>query len=147
MNLSELLAREPDANNLEAWLRKVPYAAYLGIRAEVRGDDILFILPGDERMVGNPSPAALHGGVVGAFMEQAGTFHLLAKMDNPVLPRIIDFSIDYLRPARVRDTYARCELNRQGRFIANVSITAWQQRESEPAAIARAHFLIPDNAT
>ena len=146
MNLEELLAQEPNAANLQSWLKKVPYAAYLGIRAEVRGDDILFILPGDGKLVGNPEPATIHGGVIGAFMEQAGTFHLVAKMDNPVLPRLIDFSLDYLRPARLRDTYARCELTRQGRVIANVSITAWQQRESEPAAIARAHFLIPDEA-
>ena len=145
MSLTDLLAQEPDVATLSAWLKKVPYAAYLGIRAEVRGDDILFILPGDEKMIGNPSLPALHGGVVGAFMEQAGTFHLLAKMQNPVLPKIIDFSLDYLRPARLRETYARCELNRQGRFIANISITAWQQRESKPAAMARAHFLIPED--
>ncbi len=147
MNLSDLLAQEPNASTLSAWLKKVPYAAYLGIRADVRGDDILFVMPGNEKLIGNPALPALHGGVVGAFMEQAGTFHLLAKMENPVLPKIIDFSLDYLRSAQLRDTYARCELNRQGRFIANVSITAWQQRESEPAAIARAHFLIPDEET
>jgi acyl-coenzyme A thioesterase PaaI-like protein len=78
-------------------------------------------------------------------MELAGTFHLVAKMDKPVLPKIIDFSLDYLRPSLLRDTYARCELTRQGRFIANISICAWQQRESEPTAIARAHFLIPED--
>ncbi len=147
MNLADLLAQEPNAATLSAWLKKVPYAAYLDIRAEVRGDDILFILPANEKLIGNPSPGALHGGVVGAFMEQAGTFHLLARMENPVLPKIIDFSLDYLRPAQLRDTYARCELNRQGRFIANVSISAWQHRENEPAAIARAHFLIPEDDT
>ena len=147
MNLSDLLAQERNASTLSAWLKKVPYAAYLGIRADIRGDDILFVMPGNEKLIGNPALPALHGGVVGAFMEQAGTFHLLAKMENPVLPKIIDFSLDYLRSAQLRDTYARCELNRQGRFIANVSITAWQQRENEPAAIARAHFLIPDEET
>ena len=147
MNLADLLAQAPNPTSLASWLKKVPYAAYLGIRAEVRGDDILFILPGDRKLVGNPNPTAIHGGVIGAFMEQAGTFHLLAKMDKPVLPKIIDFSLDYLRPARLHDTYARCELNRQGRFIANVSITAWQQRETEANAIARAHFLIPDDET
>ena len=145
MNLSQLIAQEPNEANLQAWLKKVPYAAYLGIGAEVRGEDVLFILPGDEKLVGNPSPAIIHGGVIGAFMELAGTFHLVAKMDKPVLPKIIDFSLDYLRPSLLRDTYARCELTRQGRFIANISICAWQQRDSEPTAIARAHFLIPED--
>ncbi len=78
-------------------------------------------------------------------MEQAATLHLLAKMDDPVLPRIINFSLDYLRPARLRDTFARCALTRQGRQIANVSITAWQENSEVPVSIARAHFLVQDN--
>jgi acyl-coenzyme A thioesterase PaaI-like protein len=65
-------------------------------------------------------------------------------MDDPVLPRIINFSLDYLRPARLRDTFARCTLTRQGRQIANVSITAWQENSELPVSIARAHFLVQD---
>lgn len=49
-----------------------------------------------------------------------------------------------LRPARLCDTYAQCILTRQGRFIANLSITAWQEQYDKPNAIARAHFLIPE---
>ena len=77
-------------------------------------------------------------------MEQAATLHLLAKMDEPVLPRIINFSLDYLRPARLRDTFARCTLTRQGRQIANVSITAWQENSEVAVSIARAHFLVQE---
>jgi acyl-coenzyme A thioesterase PaaI-like protein len=77
-------------------------------------------------------------------MEQAAAFHLVAKMDEPVLPKVINFSLDYLRPTRLRDTYAQCILTRQGRFIANVSVTAWQEHSDKPNAIARAHFLIPN---
>lgn len=144
MSLAELIRHEPNARTLQRWLQKVPYAAYLGIRAEVHGNEILFILPQDKKLIGNPTLPAIHGGVVGAFMEQAATFHLIAKMDEPVLPRIIDFSLDYLRPARLRETYAQCTLTRQGRFIANVSITAWQEQSSRPNAMARAHFLLPE---
>jgi acyl-coenzyme A thioesterase PaaI-like protein len=145
MTLSDLIHHEPNANTLRRWLKKVPYATYLGIKAEVHDNEILFILPADKKLIGNPTLPAIHGGVVGAFMEQAAVFHLVAKMDNPVLPRIIDFSLDYLRPARLCDTYAQCILTRQGRFIANVSITAWQEQCDKPNAIARAHFLIPES--
>ena len=100
--------------------------------------------PENKKLIGNPSLPAIHGGVVGAFMEQAAAFHLIAKMDKPVLPKIIDFSLDYLRPARLRDTYAQCLLTRQGRYIANISITAWQEQIEQPNAIARAHFLLPE---
>ena len=145
MNLSELIAHQPDADTLRTWLKKVPYASYLGIEAQVNGEEILFILPADNKLIGNPTLPAIHGGVVGAFMEQAAVFHLLAKMDNPVLPKIIDFSLDYLRPSRLMDTYANCTVTRQGRFIANVSVSAWQENSEQPNAIARAHFLIPEN--
>ena len=143
MNLGELIQQEPNADTLRLWLRKIPYASYLGIKAEVHGNEILFVLTADEKLIGNPTLPAIHGGVVGAFMEQAAALHLIAKMDDPRLPKIIDFSLDYLRPARLRDTYAQCTLTRQGRFIANVSITAWQEQSDRPNAMARAHFLIP----
>jgi len=145
MNLSDLIQHEPNADTLQLWLKRVPYAAYLGIKAEVHGSEILFILPQDKKLIGNPTLPAIHGGVVGAFMEQAAAFHLIAKMDDPVVPKIINFSLDYLRPARLRDTYAQCTLARQGRFIANISIAAWQEQRDRPCAIARAHFLIPDS--
>lgn len=145
MSLVDVIRRNPDAATLALWLEKVPYAAYLGIRAEVEGDDILFILPRDEKLVGNPSLPALHGGVVGAFMEQAAAFHLIARMEHPVQPKIINFSLDYLRPVRLGEAYARCLLTRQGRMIANIAITAWQEDREKPNATARAHFLLPDN--
>jgi acyl-coenzyme A thioesterase PaaI-like protein len=144
VTLADVIHQEPNAENIRVWIKKVPYATFLGIKADLRDDKLLFILPENKKMIGNPSLPAIHGGVVGAFMEQAAAFHLISKMDKPVLPKIIDFSLDYLRPARLRDTYAQCLLTRQGRYIANISITAWQEKIEQPNAIARAHFLLPE---
>lgn len=144
MTLADVIQQKPNVETLQLWLGKVPYATFLGIKAELRDDEIVFILPEDKKLIGNPSLPAIHGGVVGAFMEQAAAFHLIAKMEKPVLPKIINFSLDYLRPARLRDTYAQCTLTRQGRYIANLSITAWQEQVDQPNAIARAHFLLPE---
>ena len=68
--------------------------------------------------------------------------HLLMFMGSPHLPKIIDFSIDYLRAGHYRDTFAACQVWRQGRRVANVSITAWQTNQAEPIATARCHFKI-----
>ena len=144
MTLADAIQQKPNVETLQLWLEKVPYAVFLGIKAELRDNEILFILPEDKKLTGNPSLPAIHGGVVGAFMEQAAAFHLISKMENPVLPKIINFSLDYLRPAMLRDTYAQCTLTRQGRYIANLSIIAWQERVDRPNAIARAHFLLPE---
>ena len=142
MNLDQLLARKPDARTLASWLEKVPYARFLGMQAKVDEQDILFVLPENKKLIGNPSLPALHGGVVGAFMEQAAAFELVAKMEQPVLPKIIDLSLDYLRPVRLATAYARCQVTRQGKVIANVSVTTWQEDPSKPNATARAHFLV-----
>ena len=144
MALVDNVCNSPNLASLEVWLQKIPYAVFLGIEAKLYEADILFTLPEDKRLIGNPSLPALHGGDIGAFMEQAAALHLIAHMDKPVLPKIINFSIDYLQPARLRDTYAKCRLNRQGRFISNITITAWQEHADQPNAVARAHFLTPE---
>ena len=146
MSLADVIHREPNAETLRLWIKKVPYAVFLGITADLQGQQLVFTLPENQKLTGNPSLPAIHGGVIGAFMEQAAAFHLIAKMENPVLPKIIDFSLDYLRPAKLRATHAQCELTRQGRYIANLSITAWQEHADRPNAIARAHFLLPEVA-
>ena len=42
---------------------------FLGVRAELKGDELTLVLPYSEHLVGNPLLPALHGGVVGALME------------------------------------------------------------------------------
>ena len=143
MNLNELLEKEPSPETLSLWLQRIPYARYLGIQAQFLDQDIVFLLPENESLVGNAMLPAIHGGVVGGFMEQAAALHLIAKMAQPVLPKTINFSLDYLRPTRLRDTHAQCVITRQGRQVANVSISAWQEDRNTPCAIARAYFLIP----
>ncbi len=145
MKLADLIKQEPSAETLAQWLQKIPFAAYLGIRAQILETEILFILPENDQLVGNAMLPAIHGGVVGGFMEQAAALHLIARMDQPVVPKIINFSLDYLRPTRLRDTYAQCIVTRQGRQVANLAITAWQERRESPCATARAHFLIPES--
>lgn len=144
MNLGELLEKDPSPQTLSEWLQRIPYARYLGMRAQLVDQQIVFLLPENDSLVGNAMLPAIHGGVVGGFMEQAAALHLIAKMEQPVVPKTINFSLDYLRPTRLRDTYAQCTITRQGRQVANVSINAWQEDKDSPCAIARAHFLVPE---
>ena len=84
------------------------------------------------------------GGVIAGFMEHSAMLHLLMFMGIPHLPKIIDFSIDYLRAGLYRDTFVQCQVWRQGRRVANVAITAWQTKQAEPIATARAHFKVDE---
>jgi acyl-coenzyme A thioesterase PaaI-like protein len=57
------------AEQLEAFLQRVPYVRFLGMRAELAGDELTAILPFRPDLVGNVYLPAIHGGVMGAFME------------------------------------------------------------------------------
>ena len=122
----------------------IPYAEFLGVKCLSLGNEIVFKLPKNLDLIGNPTLPAIHGGVVAAFMELSAGLFLLMQRECHTTPKIIDFSIDYLRPARLKDLFAECVICRQGRRITNVTITAWQESRLSPVATARAHFLLPE---
>ena len=143
LELKTLVREAHEKNDYNALIRLVPYASLLGIECLRLGDEMVFRLPQNESNIGNPLPA-IHGGVIAGFMEHAAMLHLLMFMGAPHLPKIIDFSIDYLRAGHYRDTFAACQVWRQGRRVANVAITAWQTHQAEPIATARCHFKIDE---
>ncbi|GLR64455.1 PaaI family thioesterase [Marinospirillum insulare] len=149
MNESDLqpgkLGDHLSAKEVNTWLAMIPYARLIGVEAEDKEDALIFTLQPKSENVGNPLLPALHGGVVAAYLETAAILNVMAYTQGKRIPKIIDFSIDYLRSARTEKTYARCELGRLGKRVVNVSITAWQgDREAEPIALARAHLIWPE---
>lgn len=130
--------------NYQPLLALIPYAGLIGIQCSRDGEDLLFCLPANRDNIGNPLLPAIHGGVIAGFMELSAALYLMIFSESATVPKIIDFSIDYLRAGQFRDTYARCQLWRQGRRVTNVAITAWQGNEGEAIATARAHFKIEE---
>lgn len=119
-----------------------PYVRRLGVRFDDHGDELTAILPYDEQLIGNPLIPALHGGAIGAFMEITASAGLLAASDLAALPKPIDVAVDYLRPGKPRDVYARATITRQGSRVANVRVEAWQERRGAPIASLHGHFLM-----
>lgn len=119
-----------------------PYVRTMGVRFDDHGDELTAILPYTGDLVGNPLIPALHGGAIGAFMEITASAALLAGTRLAALPKPIDVSVDYLRPARPQDVYARGIITRQGARVANVRVEAWQDRRAAPVAALHGHFLI-----
>ncbi|KAB0496737.1 PaaI family thioesterase [Pseudomonas vancouverensis] len=143
-SLKEQLQRAHEQGDYAPLLELVPYAKLIGVECSRVGDELLFKLPANKDNIGNPLLPAIHGGVIAGFMELAAALHLLVFTGSPGVPKIIDFSLDYLRAGQFRDTWARCQVWRQGRRVANVAITAWQSTEAEPIATARAHFKLEE---
>ncbi|MCC5986742.1 MAG: PaaI family thioesterase [Pararhodobacter sp.] len=146
---------------LRALVGGIPYAHFLDIRFDRRGDELTALLPFDDKLIGNPFLPALHGGVTSAFLEITSIIELSwsmlwedmesGKLDPgmldtehmPRLPKTIDFTVDYLRSGLPRDAYARARVNRSGRRYASVHVEAWQDNRSRIFAQATGHFLIP----
>ena len=143
-NFKEQLQQAHAKGDYASLLHLIPYAKLIGVECSRLGDELLFKLPANKDNIGNPLLPAIHGGVIAGFMELAAALHLLVFTGSPGVPKIIDFSLDYLRAGQFRDTYAKCQVCRQGRRVANVAITAWQSTEAEPIATARAHFKIEE---
>jgi uncharacterized protein (TIGR00369 family) len=130
------------AEQLEAFLQRVPYVRFLGMRAELSGDEMTAILPAAPHLVGNTFLQALHGGVIGAFLEMTALAQLSVTQGSTKVHKTIDVTIEYLRPGRPLTTYARADLRKVGRRVANVHVEAWQEAREQPIAFLRGHFLL-----
>lgn len=123
---------------------QIPYAGFVGLACSIEDGRLLTQLRRRRSNVGNVMIGAVHGGVVGALLEHAAILQLLWELDLERLPRIVNISVDYLRPCLEGDTFARGLIVRQGRRIANVRVDAWQSDPARPVAAAHAHFLLGD---
>lgn len=124
-------------------IETIPYAKLLGVEFEETGEDsLLFRLPFYEHNIGNTLLPALHGGLIGGFLENAGLIHLMWVRATLEPPKVVDISFDYLRSGRPQTLYAQCQLTKQGKRVANMLIESWQGDRSKPVAVARAHFLL-----
>lgn len=126
-------------------LGRIPYATFLGVRAELKGDELTLVLPYSEHLLGNPLLPALHGGVVGALMELTAITQLAIASKSETFPKTIDVGFDYLRSGHPVDVYARAKVIKIGRRIANVQAEAWQGERGQPIAAMHGHFLVGDD--
>jgi uncharacterized protein (TIGR00369 family) len=129
-------------DRLNAMLARIPYAQFLGVRAELAGDEMTLIMPFAERLVGNVKLPALHGGVVGAFMEMTALAQLSISVGLARQARPIDVTVEYLRSGRPVTSFARAQIKRVGRRVANVHVEAWQEARARPIAALHGHFTL-----
>lgn len=129
-------------DRVEAAVRDLPYAKFLGVQVVFNGDEMTAVLAFADHLIGNPVLPAIHGGVLGAFMEITAIAQLSALQPDRRQPRTIDLSVEYLRSGRPLTTYARAQVKKVGRRVANVHVEAWQEQRDAPIAFLRGHFLV-----
>jgi uncharacterized protein (TIGR00369 family) len=136
------IAALKQAGNILDFNALIPYAQTVGLESFMDEQGLITVLRFRESNIGNYLIRAIHGGVVGALLEHAGIVHLLAETEAAVVPKIVNLSVDYLRPCMAADTFARGTVIKQGRRVANVRMVAWQDTPDKPVAAAHAHYLL-----
>ena len=144
--LLELVGAARAGGDWQAAMALIPYARFLGIEIAEEGGSLRGALRYAPHLIGNSSLPALHGGTLGALLESTSIFQVLYQAETVILPKTITITVDYLRPGRPTDTFARATITRQGRRVVNVRSEAFQDDPARPIATANALFLVmPDD--
>jgi len=139
--VSETLTR---GEQLESFLADLPIVQTLGMHCDIKGDDMIGVLPFREKLIGNFTIKALHGGAMGTFLELTAMAQLFLGTDVARPPRTINITVDYLRQGRAQDLYARATVVKLGRRMASVRAEAWQSERDKPVAALLGHFLLAE---
>jgi uncharacterized protein (TIGR00369 family) len=119
----------------------MPYARFLGIETSHEAAGLITRMPFRQQLVGNPVLPALHGGVVGAFLEMAAIIEVIHQTRGERVPRPINFNVNYLRTAEAANCMARAEVVKLGKRVIHVWVIGWQEEPSRPFASGYGHFL------
>lgn len=142
IDLKAIIATARASGNFTPLVEAIPFARMLGLEVSREHDGLLTTMRHAPHLVGNSLIPALHGGTLGALLESAAIFSLLWESPTQQTPKTINITVQFLRSARTTDTFARAELSRQGRRVATVRATAWQEAPDKPVAAAQAQFLL-----
>jgi uncharacterized protein (TIGR00369 family) len=140
--LVDAIARAKARGELGQLVDAIPYARFIGMSVTLEDDRLVARMVPLDRNIGNAALPALHGGTIGALLESVAIFELVWRLETARLPRTINVTVDYLRSGKPVDTFARAEIARQGRRVANVDAIAWQDDPESPIARAFGHFLL-----
>lgn len=123
-----------------------PYAQSMGMFVDHEEDGVPVIaMDFSDRATGRPG--FLHGGAIGGLLEMAAFAALHAHLDRDgidaqVRLKPVNISIEYLRSGLPERIFARGNVVRAGRRVANVRVEAWQADATKPVASCWMNFLI-----
>lgn len=120
-----------------------PYLNWLGGHFSINAQGPCLCLPAQEDTIGNVMIGALHGGLVAGLLEETAWAHLhhLLGEDAAQDCQVVSQTIDYLRPALRKDTFAQAQVSRQGRRVIALDVSAWQDQINRSVARAQIHFV------
>jgi len=142
VSIVELVRRARESNDFGALAAGIPYMKALDMHVHEAAGCLTVELRAAALHTGNPWLPALHGGVIGGLLETAAIVQLAHDQDGDSLPKPINVTIDYLRSGRIETTWARAQVTKHGRRVANVQASCWQGDAEKPIATLVGHFLM-----
>jgi uncharacterized protein (TIGR00369 family) len=118
-----------------------PYAELLGVSARREGEELLWVMPFGDTVLGRPG--FLHGGAIAGLLEFAALGTLFEALgDDAVRVKPINVTVDFMRGGVNHDTFASAAITRLGNRVANVEAHAWQMDRAKPIAAAHMNLLL-----
>src|SRR5690606_1964524 len=87
VSFEQIIQQAQQSGDFKPLVASIPYAQLIGLEFQRFGHDVLFTLPKNPDNIGNPILPAIHGGVIGGFMELSASLHLMMTMDTGALPK------------------------------------------------------------
>ena len=116
---------------------QVPFNRFLGMKAVEFGEgEAVLKIPFRDELIGDPFRPALHGGVISTLLDTTGGAAVFSTLsDIKDRTSTVDLRVDYLRPGRMEDLYARAHIVRVGNRVAVVDLKAFHSgAEDAPVA-------------
>ena len=117
-----------------------PYARTLGLSFVRTGGRIVVTMAPSGNVEGRPG--FLHGGAISGLLDYAGWLVVHDAIEDGARVKPIGITVDFMRGGKMEPAHASAHIERLGRRIANVIVTAWQDDEAKPIARADLKFLI-----
>ena len=107
---------------------------WLGIKAEIEENALLYRLTFREDHIGNPILRALHGGVISSLLESCAQLEITAREADSVRLQPVSVHTSYFTSSLPEDMMVRATVRRLGRRFAFLECDGWQKDETSPVA-------------
>lgn len=128
----------------QAFISALPHANALGfIIEELEEGRASILMPYDPKLIGDPATGVIAGGAVSTLMDTASGAAVISHPANSGITATLDLRIDYMRSATPGQAIrARAECHHVTRSVAFVRVTATDEDESRPVAMATGAFTV-----
>jgi uncharacterized protein (TIGR00369 family) len=122
----------------------IPHNAALGFQVlEFKKAEVVFLLPYDAKLVGNPDTGVLHGGAITALLDACSGAAVFSALPALMPIATLDLRIDYNRGGDPgRDIKCRATCYKVTRNVAFTRAVAYHDDEADPIATSAGTFML-----